>query len=210
VNVISFSKERRPLFQHVRARQLTLAALGLFVLLITSAACAPQLKGTSLQQVPAPPFQLNDYRGNRVSLADLKGKVVVLTFLYTYCPDECPLIAEHLRATTEQLGDSMNQVAFVAVSVDPVNDTPDNVQDFLTQHQLIGKLTYLVGTADQLSPVWSSYFISVEASSIDGDLLNPHSIRVIVIDKQGRQRVNLGSDLVPADLAFDIRTLAHE
>jgi protein SCO1 len=58
----------------------------------------PQLKGIDLGREPAPKLKLNDHRGNVVSLADSRGKFVVLTFLYTTCTDECPLIASKLRS----------------------------------------------------------------------------------------------------------------
>lgn len=90
-------------------------------LLLASCSQPVQLKGTDLGKDPAPNFQLEDQEGRQVALSDLRGKVVVLTFLYTHCPDVCPLIAEHLKTASSQLGAAMNQVAFVAVSVDPAD-----------------------------------------------------------------------------------------
>jgi protein SCO1/2 len=180
------------------------------LLLLTASACVPQLKGTDLGKVRAPDFQLNDYRGTKVSLADLRGKVVILTFLYTHCPDECPLIAEHLRATADQLGDAMNQIAFVAVSVDPENDTPDAVQRFLEEHRLDGRVRYLIGTREQLQPIWLAYFVASQPTPAENVPLVTHSTRVIVIDKSGNQRANFDSDLNPTDLVFDIRALLQE
>jgi protein SCO1/2 len=183
-------------------------SIGLLVLLVVSA-CAPQLKGTDLGKEPAPDFQLSDHRGGKVSLADLRGKIVVLTFLYTHCTDECPLIAEHLRATADQLGNAMAQVAFIAVSVDPEHDTPDAVQQFLADHQLDGRLRYLIGSRQQLQPIWSAYFVAVQPGS-GGEPSVDHSIRLIVIDKNGKQRVNFDGDADPQDLVFDIRALLRE
>lgn len=62
------------------------------------------LVGTDLGAVPAPDFQLTDERGEPVSLASLRGKAVVLTFLYTSCPDTCPLVATKLGQVQRQLG----------------------------------------------------------------------------------------------------------
>jgi protein SCO1/2 len=162
-----------------------------------------------LGKTPAPDFSLKDANGKTVALSDLRGRVVVLTFLYTHCPDVCPLIAEHMRAAAEQLGNMADQVAFVAVSIDPRNDTPAAVQSFLEQHRLGGKLIYLVGTADELKPVWAAYYIGAEADATNPEFI-AHSTRVVVIDKAGRQRVNLGSDFDAQDLAYNVRALANE
>lgn len=188
-----------------------LVSLSLCLLVILSA-CAPQsLKGTDLGKAPAPDFKLADQTGSAVSLADFRGKVGVLTFLYTRCPDECPLIASKLYTTSGLLGDAMNQTAFVAVSVDPDNDTPLAVAKFVQQHNLEGKLRYLIGTREQLQPVWSAYSLYVAPSPTNATLPSvSHSSRVIVIDKAGNQRANLSSDFEPADLAFDVRALLNE
>jgi len=182
-------------------------------LLVLTAACAPQspLKGTDLGKAPAPDFKLADQSGKAVSLSDYRGKVVVLTFLYTHCPDECPLIASKLYTTSGLLGSAMNQTAFVAVSTDPDNDTPIAVAKFVQQHNLEGKLRYLVGTREQLQPVWSAYSLFVAPSPTNETLPSvSHSTRVIVIDQAGNQRVNLNSDFDSADLTLDVRALLSE
>ncbi len=184
----------------------------LLVLLLLSACASPSpLKGTDLGTQPAPEFNLPDQTGSAVSLAAFRGKVVVLTFLYTHCPDECPLIASKLRVTSDALGETMKQTAFVAVSVDPANDTPLAVAQFVQQHQLEGTLRYLGGTVEQLQPVWSAYSVYVAPSPTNATFLSvSHSTRVIVIDPAGNQRANFGSDFDPADLAFDVRAVLRE
>jgi protein SCO1/2 len=181
----------------------------LLLALLTGACTSPApLKGTDLGKTPAPDFRLTDQNGQVVSLTDLRGRVVVLTFLYTHCPDECPLIAEKLHATAGQMGDAMSKVSFVAISVDPANDTPAAIQAFLQQHQIEGQLTFLNGSPDQLAPVWTAYYIAAQANA---DVATPasvlHSTRVIVIDQAGKERVNFDSDFSPADLAFDLQAL---
>jgi protein SCO1/2 len=81
----------------------------------TASACASSapLKGTDLGKASAPDFRLTDQSGRAVSFAGRRGRVVVLTFLYTHCPDECPLIAEKLHSTAGQMGDAMSKVSFV-------------------------------------------------------------------------------------------------
>lgn len=174
------------------------------------AACAApvQLKGTDLGKDPAPDFQLTDQNGNLVTLSGLRDKVVVLTFLYTRCPDVCPLTAEHLRAAGQQLGTAMNEVAFVAVSVDPQNDTPDAVKAFNQEHG-VSNLIYLMGTPAQLQPVWAAYYVAAQPDPLHPNLVS-HSTRVVVIDKAGRQRVNMDSDFAPPDLLYNVKALLNE
>lgn len=182
----------------------------LLVLGIWVAACAApvQLKGTDLSKDPAPDFQLSDQSGKPVSLSGLRGKVVVLTFLYTRCPDVCPLTAEHLRAAGQDLGSSMTQVTFVAISLDPNNDTPDAVKAFNQEHG-VGNLVYLLGTQAQLQPVWAAYYVAAVPDPLHPNVVS-HSTRVIVIDKTGKQRVNMDSNFDPPDLVYNVRALLNE
>lgn len=180
-------------------------------LLLCACSAQPPLKGTDLGKEPAPEIKLADQTGTPVALSGLRGKVVVLSFLYTHCPDECPLIAGKLRLTSGLLGTAMNDTQFVAVSVDPKNDTPIAIARFIQVHQLQGQLSYWVGTAAELEPIWKSYGVYAAADPSAGTAqIVSHSTRVIVIDKAGNERVNLGSDFDPADLAFDVRALLSE
>ena len=189
---------------------VSLSPLLFVYLLILATACgAPPLKGTDLGKEHAPDFQLSDARGNQVSLADFRGKVVVLTFMYTNCPDECPLTAAKLRLVADQLGDAMKQVAYITVSVDPQNDTPIAIQQFLQQHLLDGQMRYLIGTQEQLAPVWTSYYVATSSNSSSVTSIT-HSLPIYVIDKTGNRRVELDSGLVPADLVYDVRALLNE
>jgi protein SCO1/2 len=181
------------------------------VVLLALAACSQPvtLKGTDLGKDPAPDFQLIDQNGKTVALSDLRGRVVVLTFLYTHCPDVCPLIADHFRLANEQLGSASSNVAFVAVSVDPEHDTPEAIRIFDRQHRLNGMLLYLNGPREQLERVWADYYVASQVNADDPEEI-AHSTRVILIDKAGKQRVNLNSDFAPGDLAYDIRALLDE
>ncbi len=76
------------------------------------------LQGTYLGSVAAPGFHLTDQAGQPISLAQFKGKPVVLTFFYTHCPDACPLTAEKLHQTMVDLGSNAQKVGVIAVSVE--------------------------------------------------------------------------------------------
>ena len=174
----------------------------------TSVASQSSLQGTDLGSIPAPGFQLKDQFGNSISLAQFKGKPVVLTFLYTHCPDVCPLTAEKLRTTMQSLGQAEQKVAVLAVSMDPKGDTPTTAQNFSKVHKLGDYFYYLLGTHDELAPVWASYSVDAQAATSSG-VVN-HSFAIYVIDKQGRERVLLDNGFSASQLAADLKILLGE
>lgn len=190
--------------------------------------------GTVLQaQDPAPVFQLTDHFGNSAPLSEYNdGKVVLLTFLYTYCPDICPIVAHHVRNTRELLGDDINNVSIVAISVDPERDTVERAREYSDDWKMTDKWAYLTGTEDELSPIWASYFVSsmihdppttgeisatneiADISGVDAlrrDIATRYSVShqapVYLIDRQGRLRVLHTLPIDPAEIVADIRLL---
>lgn len=162
------------------------------------------LQGTNLGGTPAPDFHLTDQFGKQISLSQFKGEPVVLTFLYTHCPDVCPLTAEKLHATVEALGNQAQRVAILAVSVDPKGDTRASVLNFSNAHHMLNSWHYLTGTQQQLSPVWSAY--SMYASVASANTVD-HSTGLYVIDKQGKERVFLSDTFAPSQLETDLKIL---
>ena len=166
------------------------------------------LQGTNLGGTPAPDFLLKDQYGKTISLSQFKGKPVVLTFLYTHCPDVCPLTAEKIHTTMQSLGNSTQNVAVVAVSMDPKGDTAATTQNFASVHKLGNYFYYLIGTHNELAPVWASYSVDAEAATSSG-VVN-HSSAIYVIDKQGNERALLDNNFTPTQLASDLKTLLGE
>src|SRR2546426_5009810 len=97
----------------------------------------PVLQGTALGGTPAPDFRLTDQFGKPISLSQFKGKPVVLTFLYTHCPDVCPLTAEKLHTVMQSLSSDASRVAVLAVSIDPKGDTTESVLNFSKVHKMV-------------------------------------------------------------------------
>ena len=176
-----------------------------WIAVLVLGACAPApLAGTELGATDAPDFTLTDgVSGRAVTLSAQRGQVVALTFLYTTCPDVCPLTATRFRASQTELQGDASRVTFIAVSVDPDRDTPQAVQDFSSAHGLASNWYYLVGSRAQLSPVWSAYGIGVQAGSSTVD----HNDAVYLIDARGRERVLLHSEDLATDLTNDLRAL---
>src|SRR5262245_7163456 len=102
-----------------------------------------RLQGTDLGGTPAPNFRLTDQFDNQLSLQQFKGKPVVLTFLYTHCPDICPLTAERLHSTMLELGKDARNVGVLAITTDPKRDDVAAALHFSQQHQMTNYWHYL-------------------------------------------------------------------
>ena len=170
---------------------------------------APTLVGTQITPTAAPDFTLTDgISGKPITLSAQRGKVVVLSFLYTHCPDVCPLTAEQFRMAQQKLTDSeRDRTLFVAVSVDPAQDTPQAVQAFAREHGLVKSFVFLIGGSTQLQPVWQAYGIRIET---DQTTFVGHSDAIYLIDAKGQVRVLTHSDVSADALAGDVKLLAAE
>lgn len=150
---------------------------------------------------PAPAFTLHDQAGKATGAQDYRGHWFVVAFLYTHCPDVCPLIANNLGAAQRSLPD----LRVLAVSVDPKGDTPAAVRGFLRTHHLGARFRYLTGTHEQLAPVWAAYHVAAVGGPKE---TVSHSAFELLVDPAGRERVLYDSKLHARDLVRDVRTLA--
>jgi len=159
--------------------------------------------GSLRPAIPPQDFALRDETGRRVSLSDFRGRVTVLTFLYTTCEDTCPVTATTIRGALDDLG---HDVPTLAVSVDPANDTARSARRFLSERRLTGgRMRFLLGDRAQLAPVWDGYGIRPQGEDFE------HSAYVLLIDRAGRQRVSFPiAKLTSEGLVHDIRVLEAE
>jgi protein SCO1/2 len=159
--------------------------------------------------LPARDFTLRDQDGKVVHLSDYRGRVVMLTFMYSTCRDTCPLTADQMKGAMNNLG---HDVPSLAISVDPANDTPLNAKRFLYQRQMTGRMRFLLGTRAQLKPIWDAYGIQPQGDGKRPAGVDPrsfdHSAKVAIIDARGRLRIGIPvGELTPEGLAHDIRRL---
>jgi len=182
--------------------------------------------------VPAMDFALVDQRGERFALAS--GKVIVLTFLYTPCTDECPFTAEKLKAVYELLTPGeRKEVELVVVSSDPVGDTVSRVAAYSKALGMYDRWHYVVGDRQQLEPIWKFYDAIAPAGTSggghgdDGDLERglgssalqeageiikrfgggqdvEHPTTIWLIDRKHDVRLTTDASVAPSSLAHDI------
>jgi protein SCO1 len=171
---------------------------------------AQSLSGLDLGRTPAPAFSLVDQDGQQISLAQFRGQPVAVTFLYTHCPDACPLIADEMRQAGDLLGPDASKVAMLAVSTDPRGDDRVSAVNFTQVHGLTGRRWhYLLGSPDQLSPIWQAYYIGVApGNQAISEVI--HSEAIFLIDKNGLERSLIGLPFSAKDLASDLRRLLSE
>jgi len=157
--------------------------------------------------LPAPELGLRDVDGKLVRIADLRGRVALVTFVYTHCPDVCPLIADNLRRVKVGLGPAGKRLALIAVSVDPKGDTPASIRTFLRAHRLTGRMQYLHGTRRQLEAVWARWGIAARVPKSSPELVE-HTGVIWGIDTRGRRVVLYPAvGFKPSDIDADMRTL---
>jgi protein SCO1 len=163
--------------------------------------------GAALQTPrPAEPISLHDANGRAVTLAGLRGRYVLVTFLYTHCPDVCPLIASNLNAALRALGPARSGVRVLAVSVDPVGDTAAAVQAYAMRMHLLPQFRYLIGSRAQLRRVWLAWHVlSVQRKP---DLVD-HVAYTALVDPTGKERVLYDSQVRAHDVVHDLRRLMH-
>ena len=152
--------------------------------------------------IPPADFSLRDQDGRPARLADYRGRVVILTFMYSTCRDTCPAQLQSIRGALDDLG---TDVPVLAVSVDPVNDTPSRARRFLADQRMTGRADYLLGTRRELAPVWAAYAIQPQRATRD------HTAYAVLVDRAGRQRVGWPYDRLTVEgLTADLRRLLSE
>ena len=139
---------------------------------------------------PAPEFALTDHRGQPVSLASLRGHPVVVTFVYADCHASCPLLIARLKALEAR---SAPDVAFIAISLDPLRDTPASLAGAAVRWELGSRWYLLSGAPASVKDTLSAYGVQY-APLPDGEIA--HENLVLIVDRRGR-------------LAFTYRGLAH-
>jgi protein SCO1/2 len=159
---------------------------------------------------PAPAFTLTTQEGTRLSLKNLRGKIVALTFIYASCTDTCPLLTAKMAGLQARLGTDFGaKVFFVSVTVDPERDTPEVLKRYAQAHGANpAGWAFLTGTPVQIRQVARHYGIFYKkAPRSDVD----HTFLTSLIDHSGTLRVQyMGVRFDPEELLRDLQALMRE
>lgn len=150
-------------------------------------------------------FALVDHNGKARALADFRGKVVVLTFGFTHCPDICPTILADLAGVMKGLGKDAERVQVLFVTVDPERDTRELLSQYVPAFE--PRFLGLYGDLEATRRVAKEFKVFFEKQPTGSSYTVNHSAQSYVIDAQGRLRLFARHDRIAADLAGDLRTL---
>jgi len=158
---------------------------------------------------PAPALALKDSLGHPVNIKQFRGKAVLVTFIYTHCPDVCPLIVSHLKTAQAELGPKAKDLQIVAVSTDPRGDTPKTVAAFLKEHGMSGRMEYLIGSKKALEHVWADWYIIAKPAPSGRDLVE-HSALIYGISASGKITTLYPASFAPQQIVHDVPILASQ
>jgi len=165
-------------------------------------------RGTLIEPpLPMTDFQLIDQHGANFRLSDLKGKLVLVFFGYTYCPDVCPITLAEFKQVKANLAQQADKVRFVFITVDPQRDRPEVLAKHLQNFdaQFIG----LTGTEEDLAKVWKQFGAYREIRQVEGsqNYLVDHTARIYVLDAEQNLILTYSYDIGARILLEDIRQL---
>jgi len=152
-------------------------------------------------------FKLTDQNGKPRSLADFRGKAVVIFFGYTQCPDVCPTTLSDLAAAMQKLGTDASRVQVLFVTVDPERDTPELLSQYVPAFNptflgLYGDAAATAAAAREFKVLYQK-----QPGSTPGSYSMDHSAGTFIFDPQGRLRLYVGTGQGPDVYAHDIREL---
>jgi protein SCO1/2 len=181
----------------------------LLIIAVLAACGAPLFRGSVLEEpVAVPDLTLNDQHGVPFHLSDQQGKVVLLFFGYTQCPDVCPTTLATWRKVHAALGKDAEQVRFVFVTVDPARDTPERLG--LHVNAFSPDFVGLTGSQEDLEAVYGVFDVYYQKDTSSGSAagyLISHTATTFVIDPEGQWRLRETYGTLVEDIVYDIRQL---
>jgi protein SCO1 len=192
----------------------TLHFLGAALLVLSSAGCAPPQSGFRNTDVTGADcckdFRLIDHNGRVRTLADFRGKAVVMFFGYTQCPDVCPTTMLEMKAVLQQLGADAQRVQVLFVTVDPERDTRELLSTYVPAFDpsflgLYGDMETTAKTAKEFR-----VFYQKQPGTTPSSYTVDHTAGSYVFDPQGRVRLFVRHGDGGANLVADLRTLLKQ
>lgn len=177
----------------------------------------------------APSFNLHNQFGQPVSMSDYRGKIVLLSFIYTKCTDICPIVTKKFRDVHYLLGKDIENTALITITVDPDHDTINSIYNYSEKWEMLNKWQFLTGTKENLSSIWRDYYIDpvihnkginrntnekqIQKNGTEGfyqeiNQIN-HSSPLYIIDESGIMRIMFTLPFEAADIVHDIKLLLN-
>lgn len=172
----------------------------------------PSFRGT-LYAEPFPTaaeIALQKADGTTFKLSEQKGKVILLFFGYTSCPDFCPTTLAEMKQVLDSLGDDASKVQVLFVTVDPEKDTPKRIQEYANRFH--PSILGLSGDTNELQKIWDSYGIfrtETNAETALGTVID-HTVRLYLIDLDGNLRLSYAYGTPYQDVLHDIKLLIQQ
>ena len=185
----------------------------LFVLTCVLTGCTSYAFKAATIEPPdvAASFVLTDQHGSPFTLEQVKGKVVLLFFGYTNCPDVCPATLSDLQIVLKRLGSNASDVAVVFITVDPERDTTERLTRFVSLYD--PATVALTGSPDALAAVYQAYGAGAQRRDTPESALvyvMDHTSTITVIDKKGMRRLLIGFGSPIYDITADLNALIAE
>lgn len=183
----------------------------LLLAVLAAAACSPEAPKFLSTDITGADFgkelALTGHDGKPRTLADFRGKAVVLFFGYTHCPDVCPTTLADMAGVMKKLGNDAERVQVLFVTVDPERDTSLVLSQYVPAFdpRFLGLYGDLAAT--QRAAKEFKIFYEKRAASAPGAYTIDHSAQSYVLDPQGRLRLFVRQDRIADDLAGDLRSL---
>ena len=171
------------------SRKSIITALIISMFLVSVVPTANAYKGYQLSRGPVDDFTLTSQDNELMNLTDFRGDVVIVAFIFTKCPDVCPVITQLLRSVDEGLtSEYQEHVSIISISVDPEYDTPEMLKDYTELHGV--NWPHLTGDPVEMESIWSSFGLVVQKNVIDAHLgeINGHQAEdstLMFVNKSG-------------------------
>ena len=188
-------------------------SLFLFAAFVVSslAACSPEgpkFRSTDLTGADfGKQLALSAHDGKPRALADFRGKLVVLFFGYTHCPDVCPTTLADMAGVMKVLGKDAERVQMLFVTLDPERDTPEVLRQYVPAFDARFLGLYGDAAATQRAAKEFKIFYEKRPGSAAGAYTVDHSAQIYVLDATGQLRLFMRQERIAQDLAEDLRTL---
>jgi cytochrome oxidase Cu insertion factor (SCO1/SenC/PrrC family) len=162
--------------------------------------------GTAMNGIPAPDLRLTNQFGQQMSLSQLRGKVVLLSFEDSECTTVCPLTTQSMVWAKQLLGAAGDQVALLGVDANPTATSVADVMAYSRAHGMVNQWDFLTGSVAQLKADWAAYHVAVqiEAGQID------HTPALFVIDQRGREQKLYLTQMAYSSIGQSAEVLADE